>query len=1289
MLLKDSLSEIIEKDPIISTFSADDLVKNPGFVESIYSKHAETHMSLGDTAEYQNNLIKWIVTNKGSVTGAIVGEYGYGKTSTAVYLWKKCQGNEIIAVPPFEWYSLEDLIKGVHGWVRYKLKNAAPDFALESDTLYHGYEKTALDNIAIERGISVKDLMNLQKDGLLKLEITPAEVLDYISELTDIVVKAKFKGIIIFTDELQGTSEAYPSQKKFLDDMFNLVNELLKREGNYGIIFCMPLGTETMIADVRKDIIDRLKKRNLYMRCEDIYDRGFPGTLWDKYADLFEFEDHKFDIVEPETLDAIGQIASRRDLGAGPRSVIQAFAQISNHYFDLEKPYTPVDLIDGYLSKKMSFATGSKLLRVVKDELDTDIVKKDDRNVYAIKLLAAFPQYGCSDEIIQKYGLKGVIGKLAGTDIIKLQEGYTLLKLQSETAPKTLVHERLIRDFIQRYVEDSEHAEMACAAFADYIFTDIFSRPHTGTPPIEAWTIIHNKQIKNGVQLCLTGSFNSKYPYRNVLATITTENPDISNDTNEIGIWFYLDYTKPPTDPGEVRYVSPATVVFRLNLLCQSNKQLRLPYFNLLPSEKLSPMFMLSLLWDLNMNIENIPKSEDISMAWIADTLVDSSIESLLGTSLQDHNDFELKIFGKQTIKEVFNEVCNKIYPHYKTLISSPPPHWQKKLSPHTQALKDDRIPIGVKRGKKWYESDKDVIQSIFGISSKLSVQTTMDTLSDLIEYEWGGKDDPTAKMLFKMHPFENVILEQLQKSEKMVESDNVYAHFLSKDVVIDKGTQLGYTEDEIDVCINFLELRKYVTFDPKDGNLKESIASIEDMRDALQETVAKAQELLETIDNTSGIFDKETYESKIQVVGGRTDSIQDIEEYEELQRDISGIISKLNGSIDHTKGVMDADLAKISAKINVTITKGIPPELEPKKAGVSWIDDFNQCQTILDNKYKVVINNLKKSRAATKELQGKIASAIDEKEFQTIYGEYIVIKQDVEDYCKELESAKLYLNNYIKWDEVLNEATRTHQEANQLKETYENSMFIDELKGCFTNISSDLNSRKLEALADHEFHLKNVKDVKTKISDWLRTQRTSFMEQKEKYESDLSELEIGKDKLRVNFDPFNPEGSFNDLFDEVKEKTSEHLSETTSKVKMLKTQLLSDSLIHKIDVKKPLEDIETITGEFSTIQDTLSIKNIKNDEEWSLIVGRIKKSNEYFNEIDAGSEPTKKLPPSDDEKIILDIVSDDSMGTDLSGIISKLVDKEGENLDLKTLMEHLQNLFRKNHIIIKILPRR
>jgi len=265
MLLKDSLAEIMEKDPIIATFSADDLIKTPDFVESVYSKHAETHISLGDTTGYQENLIKWIVTNRGSVTGAIVGDYGYGKTSTAVYLWKECQKNEIIAVPPFAWDSLEDLIKGIYGWVSYKLKNA-PDSASESDALYSEYESAALDNVAAERGISVKKLIGLQEDGLLKLEISPAAVLDYISKLTNIVLEAKFKGLIVFTDELQGTLEAYPSRNKFLDDVFNLVNELLKRDGNYGIIFCIPLGTETMIADVRRDIIDRLKTRKLYIR---------------------------------------------------------------------------------------------------------------------------------------------------------------------------------------------------------------------------------------------------------------------------------------------------------------------------------------------------------------------------------------------------------------------------------------------------------------------------------------------------------------------------------------------------------------------------------------------------------------------------------------------------------------------------------------------------------------------------------------------------------------------------------------------------------------------------------------------------------------------------------------------------------------------------------------------------------------------------------------------------------------------------------------------------------------
>ena len=1293
MSLKDSLSEIMKKDPIIATFSADDLIKTPDFVESTYSKHAETHISLGDATEYQKNLIKWIVTNRDSVTGAIVGDYGYGKTSTAVYLWKECQKNEIIAVPPFAWDSLEDLIKGIYGWVSYKLKNA-PDSASESVALYNEYKKAALDNIAAERGISVKNLIDLQEDGLLKLEISPADVLDYISKLTNIVLEAKFKGLIIFTDELQGTLEAYPSQNKFLDDMFNLVNELLKREGNYGVMFCIPLTTETMIADVRKDIIDRLKKRNLYMRCEDMYGREFPRTLWDKYADLFEFEDRKFDVVEPETLDAIGQIASKRDLGAGPRSVIESFAQISNHYFDVQESYTPVDLIDDYLSKKMSFATGSKLLQAVKDELDTDLVKKDDRNVYAIKLLAAFPQYGCSDEIIQKYGLKDVIGKLAvklyGTDIIKLPEGYALLKLQSETAPKMLVHERLIRDFIQRYTEDSEHAKMAGIIFVDYIIADIFSGPRTGIPPIEAWTTKDSKQIENGVKLCLKGSFNSKYPYRDVLATVTTDNPDISIDTKEIGIWFYLDYTKPPTDPGEIRYIPPNNVIFRLNLLRQLDKQPHIPYFDLLPEDKLSPMFMLSLLWYLDEHGRIIPKSEENAMNWVVNTLIDSSVEVLLGTALKDYNDFELRIFGRQAIKEVFNEVCNKLYPHYKTLISSPSPHWQKKLSPYIQALKDERMSIGVKRGKKWYEADKEVIQNIFGIASKLSVQTTMDNLSDLIEYEWGGKDDPTAKIRFKVHPCENVILEQLQKSEKTVESDNVCAHLLSKDVAIDEGTQLGYTDGEIDVCINLLELRKYITFDPEDGELKESITSIEDMRDGLQETAAKAQELLETIDNTIGIFDKETYESKIQDVERSADTIQDIEEYEELQKDISSIITTLNGSIDHTKGEMDADLSRIGAKINAIITQGTPNELSvPKEAGVSWVDDFNQCQAILKEKYVRVITNLKRGRATVNDLQRKIAGAINEKEFQTVYGEYTTFNRNIAEHLRDLESAGGYLNKYIKWDVILNEATKVHQDANRLKETYNNPRFSEELKQCFGNITIDLNKRKLEALADYEIHLINIKNIGTNIDEWLRTQRNSFIKQKNGYESNLSELRIDKDKLRANFDPFNPEGSFDDLFDEVREKTSEHLSEMVDKVKILKNQLLYDSKILKRDIKDSLEKVEQITSELNAIQDVLSMETIEKGDEWLSIVGRIEESNKFFNVIYDDSKPIKIEAPSDDEKIILNMMSDNPMGVNLNDIIMKLVDKESEDFNLDVLMKHLQNLFRKNHIIIKILPRR
>jgi hypothetical protein len=97
------LEKVRRKDPIIATYTASALLTSPQTVHEAYTEHALTHMSLGDTSTYLERLLNWVLVNKGCVVGAIVGPYGYGKTSTAVYLWRECEQQKIIGVPPFKW----------------------------------------------------------------------------------------------------------------------------------------------------------------------------------------------------------------------------------------------------------------------------------------------------------------------------------------------------------------------------------------------------------------------------------------------------------------------------------------------------------------------------------------------------------------------------------------------------------------------------------------------------------------------------------------------------------------------------------------------------------------------------------------------------------------------------------------------------------------------------------------------------------------------------------------------------------------------------------------------------------------------------------------------------------------------------------------------------------------------------------------------------------------------------------------------------------------------------------
>jgi len=911
------LEKVRKKDPIIATYTADALLTSPQTVHETYTEHALTHMSLGDTSTYLERLLNWVLVNKGCVVGAIVGPYGYGKTSTAVYLWRECEQQKIIGVPPFKWHSLEELIEATFGWARYKYQQSAPTLIGRLEAIRGRYQQKSIQDIAAERKLSEAILQQMHEDGLLNLEFTAEDVLTFYDEVATLSQEAGFRGLLIFTDELQDTLAAYPTRDKFMNDVFNLTDGLLRRQGNYGMLLSMPTPTEALIGDIRPDIIQRAQGRNIYIRAESTYGRHFPKELWTRYAALYGFEEDQFQIIPPETLDAIGQISSRKDLGAGPRTVIDAIVQAVNHYDVTRQPYTPIDLIEDYRQKKIAFEEGGKVVATVSEALDAQYIKGNADRERAIKLLAVYPR-GCPEDILTKYGLtatlEDLVRQLYKEFLYKFPEGYSLRKLAETEVEPEFVFVRLTRDFVNRYSEDARHAEMARCAFRDHLVVGKLLEERRGKSLI-GWTAYNQGKFE--------GAFSLRYPFRKLYLTIAAEESKVDTATmvDEIGMWFYLDWHCTYEDCGVVKKVVDNKAIIRLNLLRRSLEKLNIPYLADLGlrDDQISPMFMLSLVNYLDQNRQTIPNDEQAGeMRVFVTRLLEYSTQLLLGDDLRANSDWPLKYVGLELPKEVFNQICETLYPSYSTFITVS--GWDKYLGSYMGALKDERLSLRIARGRDAFEAPKEEIASIFN-QTVLSFDTMAGALPTLLEVEeWKGRERGRIRFLY--HPLEQAILDALRASPEKTKVGGVSTLYYQD--VFDLGRKLGYVQDEIAKAVELLKLRKHLTYNPDTKRFEEVRESLEEWKDTLHGKLADLKDYAEKMTAVTG-FDADRYLDRIPDLTRQIERAENVEECEAVQQTIHELFKSINGFIRTSEGQVRAELSGLVSKVDAVITSGLP----------------------------------------------------------------------------------------------------------------------------------------------------------------------------------------------------------------------------------------------------------------------------------------------------------------------------------------------------------------------------
>lgn len=1294
------LEKLRHMESTIGTFTTSELIADPKFVYETYLEHAETHMSLGDLSNYVSSLIKWVKNNQGTLIGAITGEYGYGKTSTAIYLWQQCEKENIIAVPPFEWNKLQDIVDGTWAWVRYKINNIEPRSVSIVDAIYKRYQAKSIQEFSESEEISVSKVQDLVNRRKVHLECNSENVIDFISEMSECIEKiGGWYGPLIFTDELQVTMSEYQtrhlSRDEFMQDLFGLLNPLLNKKGSYGLIIGLPLNTETIINGARPDILQRLQNCNFYIRPNNMYTRSFPKSLWDKFANTFQFQDISSDILSDDTLDSFGQIAFRNDLGAGPRTVIRSMQIAIKSFDERQTPYTPIDLINDYLENKIAFDSGGKLIAAVNEVLQSTEVLTLNQAAETIKLMSAFP-FGCPDSHFERYGLTSVkdelTRKLYTEYLYRYPEGISLRKLAPTERGAEPRFIELTKEFIQTYSESDRDIDTAVNAFNNVvIFEQFLDGANRRSDQIEGW--IRDPQNR-GV---FSGTFDRRYPERKVAFKASNDKNQLVLQDVELGIGFYLMPNCDYSLPGKIEIINNENsyCIVSLNLLCRSTTPLNIPYIEDLgyPITKVTPAFMLSLLYFLRSRLDQIPEDEKrIQIPTFERRLIDSSIELLLNSDLHTNSDIHnLSKVGKYLPEEIFSRLCKLRYPFYETLITTG--RWVGNYTQLISALENNKIStsIGVLRGNK---SIKMPVPEALSLLSETRIQTLkglIENLNGCLEFDSGNKNDSTATIKFKLHPAEEAFMELLRTSEEKKKRGNDELHALEEKKALNFLLNQGYRLEEIGIILKLLKTRRLIGYDEGSACFLEILESPDERRESILSSLSDLEKKMATLSEIPD-FDSDEFQAIINRLQSDVTNCNDIEKLEDYQSKLVDLSSKLIIFIKKWADKLTFDLEKAQNEVIQISNSSLPDELNTSlKSDVNWVGELSNCQLLLIEKYQKSISNYKSiGKQITSGLkEWSDASSNNPNALITLYNATFNVKTQMKSANIEISSAKAYLVSYLAWSRVLNIASTIYKEALRCKATYKFDEFKDEVDSIFEKIFENLNKKRLESLANHEIFYSQLQNLQSKIDAWIRDRRDIFMQMKISFENSIRDLSISQFNIRVNFDPYDPSTSRENLYDEVLEKIGIKISELVKDFKRYSTEVLFAERVFSSDVSKVKQELKLTNSDLERIKNLLTIEDIKDQSSFDKLCEEVRLlQNNLFQISESVHGVLEKRLTSSDEDNILNLLQD-LRETDLSNLIVQRISIEGEMFSLDSLLKVVLDLFKKNQVIIRIEKRR
>jgi len=1301
----EGLQYILDKDIVVSTVNANDLLRAPHQVDSTYEHHAATFIPLGEVGDHAQRFLKKITAVK-TPKGMLVAPYGYGKTSTLIFLWHECEAKGLLAVPPFYCASLLDIVKATYAWIKYRLEQREPDLVAELEKVHYKYTAATVEAMAEryseEHGVAKLTAVNMLNDllakGTLVLELTPANLLFFLDETLDIVLKAGFKGLAIFPDEFQQYISKGANLRKVIQQFREFVWGLSTRQAPMGVIFSVPSYTEGGIQAHGGDILDRLKDDGLYHNLRDIYTQEFPARLWDRYAEAFDLGELAQQVMDAHTLRAIGQIAEREDLGRGPRTVIDAFKCAILHFQDHGTPYTPVDLIDDFLYSRIHFeAQANKLRMVTRQALESQAVDTVDKE-RAIKLMAAFPR-GCPIEVQKVYGLYDTVNTLSkpahGELMTHLIEGYTLLGLQRAEGP-THVVDIMTTEFWRDYEEDELHVEAAQRTFMSHVLPRLF-QTRRGAAPI-GWSNLEFTPSATGSHVALIeGSFNTQYPKRNLALQVAYQADQLQGEIPHADMQFdFLSEwgaNQPHEASGGIVTLGDHTVRFYLNMRRKVGEVIpddirKLQDF--VNPEYVTPLLMLGLIdyfdhWE-EQEGHVIPEKDRAELDHLINRLIGNSVRLLFNNDLRLTHDPPLRMVGDRMVEEIFNRKCRELFPDYCTFYVQA--QYQTVLNDYIQALRD--LTLKQRRGNAPLIGNKTDLAHRFGLASVATFENRArsDYEHLMTVAEWKGNE---GKLLLKLHPLEELILKQLKESPDQRVYNDVGVPILPADSAAEVARALGYRDEETLFALQLLAARGYTRTDTEARLIYLVTVGRPDPRE-LRVRLDKLTGDLQAIPvQLIGAERLKGFQTALTEVEGRFSFDLGDEELDELQTQIVDLDREITQAIAATRNQWQEALNSLVYEIErILIALRQSDILDREITGqMGFVMHLNELRLRL-------LNGRKKLRMGYEKLKWEFLET-QARQVEDVIRDTIALYQDVVDgrarfdeLGKQQAGFEGQTTNLGKWAKVLRDADNLFNALARLPD------LRDQLTGQIEpEIRANFVKRKLEALEDWEQFGAKIETIEAELEKRRAYGNEVFGQAKEEYEKFLRDIEVRDFRPRTRYTYGEDEESYRDLYEEVRSKIGGRLEEIGQDMEQLNVDLLKAKYI-QVTTKEQEKTIKQVGDQWQAAE--RNMRHLRKTLKVPLIQKAGDELTQYCDLVKiiatSAQEMRRALGPvlyaehkltDEEEKTLRAFGSRDEV--DLADLFVQLR-QAGQDIELDDLMETLERLYRKNRVMVRVRRR-